>query len=480
MAEKILNTRIQLKYDSYTNWTTNNPVLKKGEVAIATIDNNADGIKNAPSIVVKVGDGEHNYNSLKFISGLAADVYGWAKAENKPSYTASEIGGLSEYISGEIQDTDTQYKLVKVDDYHYKLQSKALDGVWADVADGTIVIPKYDDTEVRGLITAIKDGTSIDSFADVEAALSGKQATGDYALNSTVNDVSERVTAIEGDYLKAADKTEVANAAAAAKSAADAAQGDINAIKADYLKAADKTALEGKITTAQNAANDAQTDVDALAAIVGTVAEGKTVVQMIADAQTAATYDDTEVRGLIGDNADGISGLEGQVNTLVGSDTGKSVRTIANEELAAQLIPADAAESLNTLQEIANWIQDHPGNASAMNTAITALQNQLKGIAAGEGTVKKYVDDAITALKIGDYAKASDLTALAGRVTTLEGEMDTVQGAVETAQGNIANNATAISNLDESLAAIAKTGNVNDLIQTAGDVLVFDCGTSAI
>ena len=446
MAEKILNTRIQLKYDSYTNWTTNNPILKKGEVAIATIDNNADGIKNAPSIVVKVGDGEHNYNSLKFISGLAADVYGWAKAENKPSYTASEIGGLSEYISGEIQDTDTQYKLVKINDYNYKLQSKALDGDWADVTDGAIVIPKYDDTEVRGLITAIKDGASIDSFADVETALAGKQATGDYALNSTVNDVSERVTAIEGDYLKAADKT----------------------------------ALEGKITTAQNAANDAQTDVDALAAIVGTVAEGKTVVQMIADAQTAATYDDTEVRGLIGDNADGISGLEGQVNTLVGSDTGKSVRTIANEELAAQLIPADAAESLNTLQEIANWIQDHPSDASAMNTAITALQNQLKGIAAGEGTVKKYVDDAITALKIGDYAKASDLTALAGRVTTLEGEMDTVQGAVETAQGNIANNATAISNLDASLAAIAKTGNVNDLIQTSGDVLVFDCGTSAI
>ena len=480
MAEKILNTRIQLKYDSYINWTTNNPILKKGEVAIATIDNNTDGIKNAPSIVVKVGDGEHNYNSLKFISGLAADVYGWAKAENKPSYTASEIGGLSEYISGEIQDTDTQYKLVKINDYNYKLQSKALDGDWADVTDGAIVIPKYDDTEVRGLITAIKDGASIDSFADVEAALSGKQASGDYALNSTVNEVSERVTAIEGDYLKAADKTEVANAAAAAKSAADAARADVNAIKADYLKAADKTALEGKITTAQNAANDAQTDVDALAAIVGTVAEGKTVVQMIADAQTAATYDDTEVRGLIGDTADSISGLEGQVNTLIGTDTGKSVRTIANEELAAQLIPADAAESLNTLQEIANWIQDHPGNASAMNTAITALQNQLNGIDAGTGTVKKYVDDAITALKIGDYAKASDLTALAGRVTTLEGEMDTVQGAVETAQGNIANNATAISNLDASLAAIAKTGNVNDLIQTAGDVLVFDCGTSAI
>lgn len=56
-----------------------------------------------------------------------------------------------------------------------------------------------------------------------------------------------------------------------------------------------------------------------------------------------------------------------------------------------------------------------------MNAAIAALQNQLEGIDAGNGTVKKYVDDAIAALSIGDYAKAADLTALAGRVTTLEG-----------------------------------------------------------
>ena len=31
---------------------------------------------------------------------------------------------------------------------------------------------------------------------------------------------------------------------------------------------------------------------------------------------------------------------------------------------------------------------------------------------------------------------------------------------------------------DADLATIAKTGNVNDLIQTAGDVLVFDCGSA--
>jgi len=60
-----------------------------------------------------------------------------------------------------------------------------------------------------------------------------------------------------------------------------------------------------------------------------------------------------------------------------------------------------------------------------MNEAIVALQKQLKDIPAGEGTVKKYVDDAITALNVGQYALAADLTALAGRVTTLEGSAHT-------------------------------------------------------
>jgi len=63
----------------------------------------------------------------------------------------------------------------------------------------------------------------------------------------------------------------------------------------------------------------------------------------------SGTYDDTAIRGLITTNANDIAGLdtrldtaetdidtvEGKVATLVGSDDNKSVRTIANEELAA-------------------------------------------------------------------------------------------------------------------------------------------------
>lgn len=90
-----------------------------------------------------------------------------------------------------------------------------------------------------------------------------------------------------------------------------------------------------------------------------------------------------------------------KVTTLVGSDTGKSARTIANEELAAQLIPQSAKESLDTLQEIAAWIQQHPDDASAMNQAITALQNLVGTLPAGTEatTVVGYITSEITRIE---------------------------------------------------------------------------------
>lgn len=134
--------------------------------------------------------------------------------------------------------------------------------------------------------------------------------------------------------------------------------------------------------------------------------------------------------------------VSGKVTTLVGEDAGKSVRTIANEELAAQLIGENAKESLDTLEEIAAWIQSHPDDASAMNAAITALQNKVD---TGDKTVSAYVTDAINALSIGDYAKAADLTALAGRVEALE---TTANGLGDLAVKDIVSEA----DLDEALA----------------------------
>ena len=267
---------------------------------------------------------------------------------------------------------------------------------------------------------------------------------------------------------------------------------------------------------------------------IGEVTEGKTVVEMIADAQATATYDDTEVRGLIdtnaqniakeiedrkgavsslkselegkintkveqntydakvaelvaedtrlagliGDNADDIGTINTTIDTLIGEDTGKSVRTIANEELAAQLIPENAAEALDSLQEIAAWIQAHPGDAATMNAAIEALQAKVD---TGDQTVSAYVTAAINALNIGDYAKAADLTAAIGRIADLE--IASATHATKTALQTVADDLDVYKtahNDDYNNAAIdAKVKGVQDQIDALGDTYATDAELTA-
>lgn len=111
MATNTLNVRVQNKKDTLENWTTNNPVLLNGEIAIVEIPESSSpgGGIIPPALVFKVGDGTTNFNSLEWVQAVAADVHAWAKAETKPTYQASEIEGLSDFISGAIEDTNTQY-----------------------------------------------------------------------------------------------------------------------------------------------------------------------------------------------------------------------------------------------------------------------------------------------------------------------------------------------------------------------------------
>lgn len=91
MADKNLSTRIKQKYDTLANWTSNNPVLLEGEIAIVEVPDNVDSIHNAPTLLMKVGDGSSTFTELEWVSGLATDVYPWAKQASKPSYTTNEL-----------------------------------------------------------------------------------------------------------------------------------------------------------------------------------------------------------------------------------------------------------------------------------------------------------------------------------------------------------------------------------------------------
>ena len=169
----------------------------------------------------------------------------------------------------------------------------------------------------------------------------------------------------------------------------------------------------------------AENNVNTLSEKVGTVPAGKTVVKMIEEAQTAATYDDAAVKADIKKNADAIGVLNG---SGVGS-VDKKITDAFND--FATKVSDDGV--VNSYKELIDWAATHGAEAATMAGEITALKNILKGIGGtGESaTVVAYVTKAIENLKIGDYAKASELTALAQRVTTAEGKITTLTGTGE-------------------------------------------------
>ena len=77
MANKVLNTRVLLRYDSYTNWEKNKTsVPLRGEMCICT----AGTVNpNVDDVLLKVGDGTTTWELLPWVSAKAADVHEWAK-----------------------------------------------------------------------------------------------------------------------------------------------------------------------------------------------------------------------------------------------------------------------------------------------------------------------------------------------------------------------------------------------------------------
>ena len=159
-------------------------------------------------------------------------------------------------------------------------------------------------------------------------------------------------------------------------------------------KQADKGVADAK--TADDKVVAAQADVDALEAVVGA--------------------DDTAgLRKRIKTNEDAIGVLNG---TGEGSVT-KAIDDAINDFATK----ATENGTIDTFKELVDWVAGHPDIVNGLTGDINKLKVILKGFGTAEGQspeVKAYIDSAIKALKIGDYAKAKDLTALAGRVETLE------------------------------------------------------------
>ena len=210
MAKKTLKTQIQLRYDTWEKWKDEsvpnqrgNLVLLQGEVGITYVPDNVDPIHNAPTILFKIGNGTSPFKDLNWASGLAADVYSWAKAATKPTYTYTEVGAdksgaastaesnAKSYTDSKIaalpSDTDTQYQLV-LSGHTLKLQSKAKGAAtWADVSGQSFTLPDNNTTytfaegTTSGAFTVTPSNGTATSVKIHGLGTAAYKATGDFA-----------------------------------------------------------------------------------------------------------------------------------------------------------------------------------------------------------------------------------------------------------------------------------------------------------
>ena len=185
---------------------------------------------------------------------------------------------------------------------------------------------------------------------------------------------------------------------------------------------------------------DNASDIEAINTKIGTVTEGKTIVEMISDAKTEATYDDTALAGRVTTIEDDY--LKAADKTALETKMATDISTAKTETIAAIMGEAGIDEKYDTLKEIADWILSDTTASAQLITRVTTIENDyLKGAdkttlqgeigaletfvgTLPEGAVSTnvvaYIQEVVDALNIGDYAKASELTALVNRVKALE------------------------------------------------------------
>lgn len=488
MAEKILNTRILLKYDTLANWNATETYLRKGEVAIATVaSGNTQEVNSvaAPQVLIKVGDGQNKFRDLPFITAKAGDVHKWAKKENLdyndlPKTLRDEIdalqaavgtgGSVANQIAAAI-DAAKGYVDQKVQEINGAASTLA--GRVKANEDAIAVINSTDATKAGSLAKVAADAAKAVAdeakrAGDKETELAGAIATekgridaffasaeiGDKALDTLKEIQNELAKDDEGAAAMLASIQENKEAIEAEVTRATTKEGELAKAIAD-----EATARGNKDTEHTNAINGINSK-------IGTVPTGKTLIGLIGENTTAIGTEKTRAEAAeasllakIGTVADGQN-----LAALIAANT----KAIGDEATARDNADKQHTADIKAINDKVGTGTTTAGTTliAAINANTTAIANEKTRAEAAEAKAlsdaKAYTDAEVKELADGQVKTNTDaIAAINGNkniVKSVEGD--------DVVKASIANNKLTID-FDDTLTFILKAGDSTGLDATA-------------
>lgn len=401
-------TRLQLKYDSYENWSDTtvtgqkgNLVLLAGEIGICTIPSTAknSGVQDPPHIMFKVGDGKINedtgvitgtaFKDLPWASAKAADVYAWAK-QDKVTVEAAGTGNVVASIEWNKDLNDGKGGI------KYTTASVATSQGLKDLQDALAALTK----RVENLEAAIE---AMDADFDVAE---GNYITGITQVNGKITAIDQKALPTNADTVDGKHASDFATAEQGGK--ADTAMQSIKVLGHTLEDGDELTVAEGK--TALGLKSAAYTESSAYAtAAQGILASTAVQPTAIADMLTKTEAQNTYVpKGIV-------------AGTIAGNGDNAQIPTT---KAVADYVK-NATASLTGAMHFIGKVDALPASANAGDVYLVGNKEyvwdgtQKKFVELGdEGSLatgdqvnaalaeaKKYTDDEIAELGLGDMSK---------------------------------------------------------------------------
>ena len=516
---KQLNTRIALKYDSYSNWINGegkNLVLLKGEIGICEIpsDFTANGDSRVmPTVLFKVGDGSKKFSELPWASAKAADVYSWAKASEvkldgkklvfvggKPDGSNLEIT-FDYATSGDVSDLTTRVAAIEgsigtggtvatdIADLKERMgdAEEALEVINGEAA-GSI---KKAEADAKAYAKDYTDGREVEIKKYVDQAEQDAKDYSDGELSKAVGTLNAKDSELAGKI--SANTTLINNEVSAREQAINEINGKLDVAKVSTAIAAAKseaisdanTYTDNKVKTladgavAQNTTKIGE-NTTAIAEVAGNLAKevtdrGTAITNATNSITSAYQAADLAINNKIGTVAEGktvvgligeaqaaaeqkVTNLEnGQVKTNKEA-IAENKAAIAAEKSRAEGVEAGFEERISAMEVFWDTTEDSDNVVNKLKEIQDYIANDTTGAAGMLESIQANTQSINNLNK--EFADNGRVTAAEDAIDELETEVASIDGRVDVLEGTVAGyNATnTVKKAIDAVSALAEQG----------------------